>query len=57
MVTYPHTPFHDKLFSLFQKVSRLMTFPLVHPGDWGEDWSTYPGILDDWPPTYECEEE
>ncbi len=29
MVTYPHTPFHDKLFSLFQKVSRLMTFPLV----------------------------
>ena len=57
MVTYPHALFHDKLFVFFQKVSCLMTFPLVHPEDWGEDWSTYPGILDDWPPTYEDEEE
>ena len=32
-------------------------YPVVHPGDWGDDWPSYPGILDDWPPTYEDDEE
>ncbi|QDV55408.1 hypothetical protein [Rosistilla oblonga] len=31
-------------------------YPVVHPSDWGEDWPSYPGILDDWPPTYEDNE-
>ena len=32
-------------------------YPVVHPGDWGEDWYKYPGILDDWPLTYDDDEE
>jgi hypothetical protein len=32
-------------------------YPVVHPGDWGEDWYKYPGILDDWPPAYEDDED
>ncbi len=31
--------------------------PFVDPGDWGEDWPSYPGILDEWPPSYEDDEE
>ncbi|TWT66686.1 hypothetical protein [Allorhodopirellula solitaria] len=32
-------------------------YPVVHPGSWGEDWYKYPGILDNWPPSYEDDEE
>ncbi|WP_197231849.1 hypothetical protein [Novipirellula artificiosorum] len=30
-------------------------YPVVHPGDWGENWPSYTGILDVWPLTNEVE--
>ena len=31
-------------------------YPVIHPGDWSDDWSSYTGILNDCPPSYEVEE-